>query len=653
MLLIIFLVAVGARPCWGANRAFLQLRDFKQVVGLSYGFEDYYLETQGSKAERIFHLTEQQYQLDFGYVLYSTRVLKGSVTLGAQALQQFGDESGGSQETRLNYDINGTAFRLKLYPVSFHLGSSVNRVSPPFARSYQQQIDQRSASLTLKNYYLPATVSVGRTVYETSGQVEDHQDTLDNFDLAVSHDSADGTSSSSASLVTQRAVIVPLSGTGVQQDNYAVSGSLSNLFQPSPGGALRRSLTSSFTWGGEDGTHEGKNSMWRETLDWQLGKVLRSELYGELSSTSSGDQWRDERRGRGMLEHRLLETLTTRIEAESVAAKVPGGSEESAGGVLKLSYLRYLPRSSHLALDYFYGQRVTDSEAAGGSLFYRDERLNAAAVETANYLAKNDIIPATLVVWNATRTRTYLPGADYSVVADGRRTRLRIEPAGNITIGDPLSVDYSAAIDPRLKFQTDSQGIAAAVNLWDVYFLSASYTASTAKKLTGRDDISPVGPESTLLVKGERVQPTHRSGFAYSNMDSSSLKVQKLEAYWRYAEEFDDSSAVTANLSDLVSMYQETATPAGVVTKGGTSNDLRLSGMYRRDFTDKLKVSVHGEVGTSNGRSTNQQLIAGWLRGTYLVGRLETEFNLRSDWRFFKEQYQRNITARIDLKRRF
>lgn len=653
MFLLFFALAPGG-DVWGANRALLQLLHFRHLVATSYTFDTFLQESNGVTTERAWHAPQEIYQADFSYLVYSSRVLKGTVSLGAQAQQQFGSGDGTekSSQARLNYGIAGTAFRLKMYPVNFYVGSTLQRITPPFARSYQQKVDQRNVMLSLTNYYLPGSVTLGRTVYETSGQKDDHRDTADSFGGSLGHTTWDNKSNTTAALATNHGTSESLSGAGVRQDNYAVSGSLTNLYQPAPGGPLYRAFNTTYNWSGEDGSHEGKSATLRESIDWQLGQALRAEVEGELAKTSSGTQWREERRGRAGLEHRLLETVTTRIDGDVMEGRMPGGEESTRGVNLKLSYARQLPENSALSLDYAFNERITDSLSTLGSLFYRDERLNAEPVETSNYLARNDILLSTLVVWNATRTKTFVSGVDYTPVGDGRRTRLRIEPTGAITIGDPLSLDYSVAVDQQVKYQTQSHGVSSMLNLWQSYYLYASMSQSSSKKLSGSDDIAALGPESNYSLKAEKVAPNYRAGLMYANLDSVSLKVQKYEGYWRYSEEFEQS-ALSASVIDILSMYEETITPAGVVTPGGSTNQLRVGGMYRRDLNERLKCSVHGEVSNATGRSTNQQTVAGWLRGTYFAGKLETELNVRMDWRFFKDQYQRNISTRLDLKRYF
>lgn len=651
IVLIFLLAATPAGTAWGA-RSIFQFYGFRQLLETSYTFDSIYNKINGQEGERARHATQEAYLVDLDYAVLTPRIWRGTLSLGLEGQQDFQrEEDGGNRrQIRYNYDLTGIVFRLQPHPVSFNIGSNTQRVTPAFSRSYQMETDQRGITLSMKSFFLPATISYDHFVFQTSGQVEDYRDSMGSFGVTLGHVTRDRFSSTTASLRNNHGISEILSS-GARQDHYSVSANINNLLQPFPGSGLTRTLNSSYTWHGDDGSNKGKAAVLKEALDWDLGRELKLRLEGELDASTSGAQKRDRKEAKGELQHRLLDTVTTRVVGKQAELELDTGTEKSTGGGIGVGYNRRLPEQSNFSLDYFFNHQVTDSQTGTEAVFYRDERLNAGPVETDNYLSRTDVVASTLVVWNASRTKTYLQGLDYTPIQDGRRTRLRIEPGGAINFGDAISIDYDVRVNPQLKFETDTHAISSVLNLWRVYNISASYSQSEERKISGRDDVAPLGPQRFLGARVERLDPLYRAGIEYATVSSSANNYRKLVGYWRYNEEFE-KSAVSANVSDTLQQHEEIVS-GGVVSSGGTSNRFMASALYRRQLNESLNVVLSGEFESASGRSTDQQLVATWFKGSYKGRSIEVDLNMKVDWRFYDEQYQSNFTTRVDLKRYF
>ncbi|QWV96417.1 hypothetical protein KP005_13680 [Geomonas nitrogeniifigens] len=645
--------ALPAAKAWGADRALLQLFGIQQLVTLSYQYDDFLQESAHSKSSTSRHTPAEKYEIETNYAVYDDSLLYGKISLGAEAQQQQTSTSQGSgkgSDFQYDYNLNGSFFRYMPQSVYFHLNSDTLHVSPLFASSYQLQSSRQGVAISAKNDLLPATLSFEHGNQETSGQREDRRESLHSVTATVAHFAKNRMSDSNASFSAEQNTSENLS-TGSIQNQHVVSGTLTNRLEPWPTAPYKKTLDSMFRWTREEGIHSGRFIDLKEGANCELGKVLRLTIDGNLNSTSSDNQGSDLRSVATTLEHRLLDTITTRLSGDASSTTLDTGSQDSYGGGINLTYFRRLPSESDLQVQYGYSQHTFNNQFKSGVVFYRDRRLNGSANEVENYLPSEDIIASTIVVWNASRTKTFVAGTDYTVVPDGRRTRLRIEPGQGIALGEALSVDYSTNVNPLLKYLNETQSVNASLRLGRLYTFTAGYSRATIKKLAGEDNVAPVGSSNSYTAQAERNDTNYRTGLLYSKLSSISLNEERLEGYWKYNRELEEG-AVALNVSDVLTSYKKTES-GGVVSEGGQNNIFLTSGMYRRIFSERLKASVSGQYENTSGRSSSQQLLSTWLLGSYSLARAEIDFSVRMDWRFYKEQYQRNATARIELKRYF
>lgn len=80
----------------------------------------------------------------------------------------------------------------------------------------------------------------------------------------------------------------------------------------------------------------------------------------------------------------------------------------------------------------------------------------AHALDTvrASILREHDVVPGSIRVFNATRTRMYIPGRDYQIVTSGRLTSVYLILSGNIPEGDVVYIDYNYVIPSGSRVDT-------------------------------------------------------------------------------------------------------------------------------------------------------------------------------------------------------
>lgn len=652
--LTILLVTCHAATAWGVNRVLFQFYNFRQALGVSYDFDSFSGKQGGVSNEATRHSPQESYGFGVNYAVYSPNLLRGRVSLDLEARQEVDNNSRGSANSsdfRFNYDITGILFRLRPYNVEFFFDSNLYRVSPAFSRNYDLQTDQVGATLQLRNRFLPTSISYSRYVSESAGLAQDRRNSLDSLTFQMTHATRGNMSHTSAAVQFNNAFDEAVSGTAERQNHDSVSGNFSHLLNVSSNVNLQRTLTSSYRFAKEAGQNPGELSTWSETIDWAFGKSLKMVLDGEWDSTISTDETRHESRQQARLEHRLFRSLSTKLKFNARQTSFDTGEEDAVATGFDLGYSKKLSSDSTLLLGYIFDYGITDSNRGGDTLFIRDERLNVGPVETGNYLGRTDVIATTIVVWNASRTKTFIEGVDYAPVQDGRRVRLRIEPGSSINFGDAVSVDYSVRTNPRIKFENVTHGLSASLDLWQIYKLAASLSYGTQDKLAGSDDIVPLSPTTVYSVQLERTASYYRVGTNYLNFDSSFAKYQKFEGFWKYNREFD-LHTISAAVNDIVTIH-ERAGIGSSVSQGGTTNEFLTSAYLRRSLSDRLSMSLTGMYQNSTGRSSDQHLISTWFQTRLLAAKLDSDLNLKVDWRFFNSSYQRDFSLRLNLKRHF
>ena len=147
-------------------------------------------------------------------------------------------------------------------------------------------------------------------------------------------------------------------------------------------------------------------------------------------------------RGEGGLTHKLGDYLTTTVQLYGLRQNAEGGSDFTEwGGLANVAFNRE-NRLGRFSANLSYKHVATDTHDGnrGGiviaeSVTFRDP--------LPTYLVHTDVDLISLVVTDANRSRTYLPGRDYIAVRLGRYTALRRVPTGQIADRQTVLVSYT------------------------------------------------------------------------------------------------------------------------------------------------------------------------------------------------------------------
>ena len=193
---------------------------------------------------------------------------------------------------------------------------------------------------------------------------------------------------------------------------------------------------------------EESGELGRDIAEWQTR--LRLQHTDALSSNYAFQYLRDRFqqletetiRGEGGLTWNWDDRLILTGQLYALDQDVEEGSDfREYGGLLNASYNqenewgRFSANASynHVTSDSHNGTRR--GIVIGESVMMRDP--------LASYLAQADVDLATIVVTNATRTRTYLPARDYIAIRAGRYTSIRRVANGQIADRETVLVSYT------------------------------------------------------------------------------------------------------------------------------------------------------------------------------------------------------------------
>ncbi len=276
---------------------------------------------------------------------------------------------------------------------------------------------------------------------------------------------------------------------------------------------------------------------WSERLELAFGKALSSSTRYTSRNLEAINQQHRTTRFRSWLEHRLYDSLTTRVHYSLQQNKHSAGhGNEWEQGIL-LDYTKKLPLKSSLSLGYSHSSGNTRQFNMDNRQGVNDELM--AVKLSANILRNIDIIESSIVVYSQDRSILYEKNIDYEVVSiPGGRTELlffRSNLSSAIALNDVLSIDYAFLTNRSIKYRTTTDGVSAQLTMWqqrlNVYF---SYSQTDQELLSGVLDTAPLVEARNFLAGAEVRLEKHDFGVRYSYLDSTLSTDRSIHGFWHY-----------------------------------------------------------------------------------------------------------------------
>ncbi len=645
------------RPVEAARRKVVfQLSNFHHWTELEYEYTGKSFSNDG-RADRSSqdHELDETYHLEIDYAILDHDLANGSLSVDLGLDQTYQNESGGSDRSGSSAGFSGEylfdlfAFERRFYPISLMSSLTQERITAPFTENYDQTRHSFSAAIAMRNRILPIHLNYHYATTETSGLTNDR--TQETEELSLSANSTIGNFSETrlyAETSRRNTDFTAESQAATQIDTDELE--LYNLLR---WGRLRKknSLNSRYRYVDDSGTTKRQTQTWNEDLDLQLGKALSTGLSYMYRTVESQNQEQQQQTGDAWIEHRLFDSLTTRIGYSVDRTDYLTGEEQEWLSQAELTYVKSLPRQSRLNLSYTYRYGENNRNLTDQQLTVIDE---AFTVNTflAGFLEQLDIIPESIIVYNADRSIVYNLNSEYRINIVGRRTELEII-GGGIVAGDILSIDYLYRVNNSIEYSTTGHSLSASLSLFNQrYRLYTSLSQTDQELISGSTNVSPLTQQTYAQVGIEGNFDRISLGSSYLYLDSTFSTDKTAEAFVHYLLR-KNFSQLSLRLTERYITTQQNEGVNGVVGDPENRNSLAFSADYRRQLRRNLTMSLRGHVIDIRGQNRDQDDIS---LGMILESRwYKFEFLLSADmtWQIYDNSSSREDSVSFKIRRYF
>ncbi len=230
----------------------------------------------------------------------------------------------------------------------------------------------------------------------------------------------------------------------------------------------RYNLNSRITWYDQEGTTSFRRVEVLEGVSLQLPYQLKLRGNFDLYNLKDPIQTWDQKRGRASLEHKLFQSLTTKVYIEyakvnQVAATLH--EETDTRGGVDLRYTKKIP-TGHLNLSYRYYRHHHSSEGVTGFLQIINEE-QGLTDGVLILLNKPYVEVASVVVKDGTGTIIYQPNFDYILIERASYMEIQRVPGGLIPNNSSVYIDYTYRQPGTYSYGANNNHFSASVQLFN------------------------------------------------------------------------------------------------------------------------------------------------------------------------------------------
>ena len=645
-------LALLANDAQARKRALFIIGNFRHWTDLTYEYSGYstvndYAKDRTSRSQQF----EEDYTFAFNYAILSHKLLNGRAefTLGAeQAFKNNGGAGRDADSSGLNFEyaVEGVAFQFRPYPITFSSNMFTEQVNNPYSEHYVLTQENHSIGIAMENDLLPSWLNYRVSEDSTDGLISDRTNRYETVTFnSVHRFRGISTTDFSAYRSTQENDFQG-SAQDIHTDSHFIT--LSNsLTWGKP--LQRRYVDSTYQVRQESGSRNTNYDSWSESVRIHLGKALEYGLNTDYQKETSDFQTRRRRLGRTFLEHRLFNSLTTRLEYLKELNEYSTGDDNQWNRQISFSYGKALPRQCRLNLGYSNSYGETDRNLKDENLFITGELLTVKIID--NYLQNTNVVQESVAVLNADRTVTYLEGVDYELREFGRLTEI-VPLSGLIQEGDVLSIDYSYRVNDSIEYSTLTNSVSGSLQLFDNrYRIFTTLTKTDRDLISGSDTVQPLVQLKAAVLGFEANIAPFTYGSVYSYVDSTLAKDEALEGYLYYLRSVG-RRRLSVRLNDRYSVTEQKE----LLTSGSmeeSKNVITLRVNYQRPWYRRSLLTLRGEYRNLRGSSRDEDDLT---FGATLEAKINKfEFRLLSEvqWKFFEDSRQREDYLRIEVRRYF
>ncbi len=231
--------------------------------------------------------------------------------------------------------------------------------------------------------------------------------------------------------------------------------------------ARRYNLNSRFTWYDQEGSSSFTRLELLEGLSMQLPHHLRLRANFNLYDLRDPVQTWNQKRSRASLEHKLFQSLTTKLYLEYTKIRLETDQlhlESDFRGGVDLKYSKKIP-TGHLNLAYRYYRHEHSSEGETGMLQVINEEQIISDGELS-LLDKPYVQDLSVVVKDVTGSLIYQLNFDYILIERGSFLEIQRVPGGLIPNGATVHIDYSYQQPGSYSYGANNNHFSASVLLF-------------------------------------------------------------------------------------------------------------------------------------------------------------------------------------------
>jgi hypothetical protein len=364
------------------------------------------------------------------------------------------DVSGWDDDVLDEYNVSGQLLRAKPYTAIFDASKSEDLIPRQFLGSLQAERESQGGALFLRSQSWPMMLQYSRSDTSQDSFAAPAQDFFRREDerlrysvdhefteLSRMHFDFDRTDTRQESV-----------GAVVETDTDTYTFLHNQIF----GGNEQHRLDSLFNYVDQTGTFDFENLRWQERLQLQHASNLSSRYSFQYVDFQRETVDSTELRGRGGIEHRLYDSLVTRLDG--FVSETDFGEQgvlDQYGGVLAMNYRKDNPWGT-LFSTYTAGLTRSDQSGGSGTGLVVDER-HIATESVPIPLDRPNVDIPTIRVKDAAGS-FFQEDDDYTISVSGDRVFLNITTLGtippNFTEGQEFFVDYEYFVEPERKEDT-------------------------------------------------------------------------------------------------------------------------------------------------------------------------------------------------------
>ncbi len=404
-------------------------------------------------------LMEEKLTLATGAAILSKNFLdlRTSVTLGLSEAWTTGTSTSSEYGILQAYDLSAALLKNSMVPVTVYARRTESFINRSFVGLLKNDVTQYGADVTVRSEVLPTTLRIYRTETQQSALNGENQFTLNenNVDLHSEY-----------TQLTNQTLSLDYHYTGIQQTNSDEAANTFDTHQLDLShtidftGSNQYTLSSTLNYSLQSGTYSFERLRIDELLRMRHTQDFETWVNETLNKESINDSQDIDNRVSTGFTHHLFDSLTTngRVGYEQ-DQRNDGGSSRSTFWDVGSGYTKLTPLG-RLSLSVSLGESQMNTDEIGVSRQVIGEA-HAFNDPFPVVLNQQNINSASIAVFDATNTRQFVSGTDYTVTVFPSRIEINRVITGAIANGQSVLVNYQVNPSPATTTATTSYGFGA------------------------------------------------------------------------------------------------------------------------------------------------------------------------------------------------